>query len=58
MPKLTTNDLDNITMERLAKTRNEIGTPFTDKELFIFSIEWENACNKLNKNRKKRLIEC
>ena len=58
MTKLTTADLDNITMERLSKLRNEIGTQFNDRELFIFTIEWENACNTLNKNRKKRLIEC
>jgi len=56
--KLTTADLDNLTMERLSNTRNEIGTPFSDKEWYIFSIEWENACNLLNKNRKRRLIEC
>lgn len=48
-------DLNEIVQNNLCKARNEKGLDMTDQEIFNFAVEWENICNKLNKERKNKL---
>lgn len=52
MSKLRVEDLTDNTKKRLQEVRNKTINSFYDDILFQFVVDWENVCNRLNKNRK------
>lgn len=48
---MNVEDLTENTRKRLQEVRNKTINSFYDDILFQFAVDWENACNKLNKKR-------